>query len=243
MANRLFDLVPPVVVPDEPRKRDLQAATAASMLAVVDPCEVTSQLVAGIPNASPKVYTISAFAAEVSARRNVRCSNGEELQMVEELLAGGGSVSAAEYTLWNGISEWDPNVAPSLQNVDVATAATGTTVAGTLANVINAYSALTVLQSYIIHLGIGAALELSALGYAYAVDQDGQLVIRATGAPVVVSPYYPSDGVALTGSRIDIEVGPPQAFQTYDSLLNRTNITGLQLLSISFDPSTSVRAV
>lgn len=252
MANRLFDLdgtteLVDVEYDDDPSAKwtigfDLQAAAAATVLTVADPCTVQSALIAGAPNASPKVYTVRATAAAVSARRNVRCAMGIELEIVQGLLANGGSTSAAEWTLWNGDTAWDPNIVPSLQNTDVHTASAGSSVSDTLANVINAYSGITVLQDYVVHLGIKAALELSAQGFAYNTDMNGQLRIRATNAPIVVSPYYPAAGVALTGP-LRVYIGPPDAYQVYDSLLNRTNINGNQLIAIAFDPSTAVRAV
>lgn len=250
MTNRLFDSDDYVDVEYQPENGtwthgfDLQAATAASVLAVAaDPCSsYLSEQVAGTPNASPKVYTVHAFAANVSARRNLRCANGEEYEMVLALLANGGAVSAAEYALWNGIGGWDANVQPSLHNNDVQTASVGANVAETLANVVTAYSALTALQFYVIHLGVKSALDLSALGYAYTTDPaSGTLRLRAVDMPIVVSPYYPPAGVALTGP-IKINVGPADAFQVYDVDLNRTNISGFQMLSLAFDPSTAVRA-
>lgn len=248
MTNRLFDGGDLVEVAygdgGWTRGFDLQAATAATVMTIIDPCSEAPQYVAGTPNASPNVYHVTAFSAEVSARRNVRCAIGEELDIVQGLLTAGGSVGAAEYALWNGSPGWDPNVAPSLQNADIKTvSATSGNVAETLASVIVAYSDLTVLNGYVLHLGIKAALDLSAQGYTYSIDVMGNLRLRATDAPIVVSPYYPAAGVAITGP-IEINVGDVQAFQTYDAgRQNRTNITGFQLMTVAFDPSTSVRAV
>lgn len=225
---------------------DLQASTADSMLGVADPCSETSTLVAGqggAQNGRTRVYFIQAFSAVVSARRNVRCANGEELEMVQLLLANGGTTGALEYALWNGVNTWDPNLQPSLQNNDVQTVAKGSSVADSVAAVINKYSTLTVLDQYIVHLGIQAALELSAAGYAYNVDTAGNLRVRATMAPIVVSPYYPSSGVAVTGP-IAVNISETiNAFQNYDYNLNRTNIQGNQTCALAFDPGTSVRAV
>lgn len=225
--------------------RDYADPTDAMMLAVSDVCSpgANAAYVAGSnPADNPKVYKISAFAAEVSARRHVRCASGEEVLIVAALLAGGGTTSAAEHALWYGVPGWDNNLAPSLQNTDVATVAAGSTPAATLANVINKYSQLTAAQGYIVHLGVGIALDLAAQGYMYNVDQEGQLVIRATGAPVVVSPYYPTAGAALTGG-LTLHASGIEALQGYDSLSNRVNIVGDQILALDFDPSTSVRAV
>lgn len=253
MVNRLIDLqgnglVDVVDDPDPLAKwtigYDLQAATAAATLATLDPCSEQSQVIAGPtdPSTSPKVYQITSFAAEVSARRNVRCAIGEELILVTALLAAGGTTSACEYVLWHGQPGWDNNLAPSLQNVDVQTVSASASVQDTLASVLNAYSALTALQGHVIHLGLKSALDLSATGYAYGTDVSGELRLRATGAPIVVSPYYPPTGIALTGP-IKVVYGPIQAFQTYDVNINRTNIAGNRLAVIEFDPSTSVRAV
>lgn len=252
MPNRLLDLdgetdLVDVTYDDDPAAKwtigfELQNSASASTLTTQDPCSKQSSLLAGAINASPKVYIVSAFAAAVSARRNVRCAIGEELEIVQSLLVNGGVTSAVESALWFGVSGWDPNLQPSLANSDVATATNvPTSIPDTLANVVNRYSALTAIQDYVIHLGVKAALELSALGYAYSMGASGQLFLRATGAPIVVSPYYPSAGVALTGP-LEIFVGVPDAWQVYDSLLNRTNINGNQLIALAFDPSTAVLA-
>lgn len=247
MANRLFDApdLVEVVYGDGPWSIgfELQASTAAMELMVQDPCTEAATYVAGAQDpSSPGVYTISAFSATVSARRNIRCALGEELEMVSAMMQDGGTVGAAEYALWNGLPSWDPTINPSLEANDVKKVSSGTTVADTIGLLIARYSALTVLPEYIVHLGVDAAVDLSALGYTETIDAAGQLRLRATGAPIVVSPYYPASGVALTGPII-VYVGDPAAFQVYDIYKNRTNIVGYTLIANAFDPSTSVRAV
>lgn len=252
MPNRLLDLdgttdLVDVTFDDDPAAKwtigfQLQAAASASTMTTQDPCSQQSTLLAGAINASPKVYTVTAFAAAVSARRNVRCAIGEEMEIVQSLLLNGGVTSAAESALWFGVKGWDPSVAPSLASTDTQTAAIAPSIADTLANVISKYSALTAIQDYVLHLGIKSALDLSALGYAYNTDAEGQLRLRATNAPIVVSPYYPTSGVALTGP-LQVFVGVPDAWQVYSTLDNRTNINGNQLIALAFDPSTSVLAV
>lgn len=247
MANRLFDT--PDLVDVEYGDGmwtigfDLQAARGAATLLVQDPCAETGTYVAGAADASlPKVYTIKAFSATVSARRNNRCALGFELDLVTELLQDGGTQQATEFVLWNGVSAWNPNIQPSLQNNDVTTVSKGSTIADTVALIIDQYSTLTVLKDYVVHLGVQAALDLSAQGYTETIDQAGQLRVKATGAPIVVSPSYPLLGAAVTGP-ILVQIGDPTAYQAFDYNLNRTNILGYQIIAISFDPSTSVRAV
>lgn len=247
MANRLFDAPDFVeVVPGDGMWSigfDLQASTAATTLLVQDPCSETGTFVAGAADASsPKVYTITAFSATVSARRNIRCSLDTDLEMVSKLLQAGGAVSAAEYVLWNGMSAWDPNAQPSLHNNDVQTSTTAASIADTISNAIVKYSQLTVLPDYIVHLGVDAAIDLSALGYTETIDASGQLRLRATGAPIVVSPNYPASGVAVTGP-IVVNIGEIAAYQAFDFHTNRTNILAYQLIALAFDPSTSIRAV
>lgn len=246
MANRLFD-APDFVEVDGPEDGmwsvgfDLQAATAATTLLVQDPCTETGTFVAGAADASsPKVYTITAFAATVSARRNIRCSLDTDLAMVSGLLASSGTVSSAEYVLWNGMSAWDPNVQPSLHNNDVSVISPSASIADTISAAIVKYSTITVLKDYVVHLGVDAAIDLSALGYTETIDQSGQLRLRATGAPIVVSPNYPASGVAVTGP-IDIKLGEIAAYQAFDFHTNRTNVVAYQLIAIAFDPSTSIR--
>lgn len=247
MANRLFDAPDLVEVEygDGPWSAlgfDLQATRAAMNLQVQDPCTEVGQYVAGAADASsPKVYTITAFSATMSARRNLRCALGDELTIVSDLLEQGGTVSAAEYALWSGVPNWDPNVQPSLQNNDVNSVSSGATIADTIGIAVAAYSTLTVFPLYVVHLGVDAAIDLSALGYTETIDQSGQLRLRATGAPIVVSPYYPASGVAVTGP-IFVHVGDPTAYQAFDEKTNRTNILGYQLIAIAFDPSTAVIA-
>lgn len=247
MANRLFDT--PDLVDVEYGDGmwtigyDLQAARGAITLLVQDPCAETGTYVAGAPNASsPNVYTIQAFSATVSARRNNRCALGFELELATELLQDGGATQAAEYVLWNGLSAWSTAAQPSLQNTDVIPVAAGSAIQDTIAKCIDQYSTLTVLKDYVVHLGIQAALDLSAQGYTETIDQSGQLRVKATGAPIVVSPSYPLSGVAVTGP-ILIQLNEIAAYQAFDYNLNRTNIVGYQLIAIAFDPSTSVRAV
>lgn len=226
---------------------DLQASSADAMLGVADPCSEYSTLVAGKQgqqNGSTRVYHIKAFSAVVSARRNNMCANGEELTMVQELLANGGLTSALEYALWNGINVWDPAIQPSLQNNDVLTvSAVANNPAETLAAALIKYAQTTPLQGNVVHLGLKAAFDLTAAGYAYNLTPGGILRIRATDSPVVVSPYYPTAGIAVTGP-IEINTGAGiNAWQTYSAYDNRTNISGDTLATIAFDPGTSVRAV
>lgn len=251
MANRLFDTPELVDVErDLPGETgmwtigfDLQAASSAVTLYVQDPCSETPTYVAGATDASsPKVYIITSFSATVSARRNNRCALGIELELVSELLAEGGTEGAAEYVLWNGISTWDPNAQPSLQNNDVITVARQALIQDTVSFAVSKYATLTVVDDYVVHLGVQAAMDLSAQGYTETIDQFGQLRIKATGAPIVVSPYYPTLGVAVTGP-LKVLIANPSAYQTYSAYNNRTNIVGYQPLAIAFDPSSSVRAV
>lgn len=245
MANRLFD-TPDLVEVEYGDGMwtigfDLQATRGAVTLQIQDPCTSVGAYIAGARDASsPNVYTITAFAATMSARRNLRCASGEELSIISQLLADGGAVGAAEYGLWHGAPGWDPNVAPSLMNNDVHTVSAGATVADSIGVAITAYSTLTAYPYYVVHLGVDAAIDLSALGYTETIDQAGQLRLRATGAPIVVSPYYPPSGIALTGP-LFIHVGEPSAYQAFDYQTNRTNIVGYQLIAEAFDPSTSVR--
>lgn len=245
MANRLFDAPDLVEVQygDGPWTIgfQLQATRAAMELMVQDPCTEVATYVSGSKNPSaPLVYNIQTFSAVVSARRNLRCANGEELEIVTELLQEGGLISAAEYGLWNGLSSWDPNLNPSIHANDVITVSAGSSVADSISNAIVAYSTATVFPDYIVHLGVDAAIDLSALGYTETVDQSGQLRLRATGAPIVVSPNYPASGIAVTPPLL-INIGDPTAYQVYDYKLNRTNIVGYQLIAIAFDPSTTIR--
>lgn len=251
MANRLFDTPELVDVErDAPGETgmwtigfDLQAASSAVTLYVQDPCSETGTFVAGATDASnPKVYIITAFSATVSARRNNRCALGIELELVSELLAEGGTEGAAEYVLWNGISTWDPNAQPSLQNNDVATVAVQAAIQDTVALAIVKYATITVVDDYVLHLGVQAALDLSAQGYTETIDQFGQLRLKATGAPIVVSPYYPKLGVAVTGP-LKVLITNPAAYQSYSAYNNRTNIWGDQIIAIAFDPSSAVKAV
>lgn len=247
MANRLFDAPDLIsVIPGDgmwsAQPVDLTASRAATTMLVQDPCSETGQFVAGSASGTgPNVYNIQAFSTTVSARRNVRCDEGFGLTLVLDLLENGGTTSAAEYVLWNGISAWNTALNPSLQNTDVTVVSKGATVADSIAAVIDEYSALTVYSEYVIHLGVQSALDLSAQGYTETIDQQGQLRVKATGAPIVTSPYYPATGVGLTGP-IEVRVGDPTAYQAWDYKLNRTNIVGYQLISLFFDPSTSVRA-
>lgn len=248
MANRLFDAPDLVTVefgdgPWSALGYDLQATRAAMELMVQDPCSEAAQYVAGSRNPSePNVYHINAFSATVSARRNNRCALGIELEIIADLFAGdsGATLSAAEFTLWNGIASWNPNLQPSLAFCnDVFQQAPGTSVADSIGLAIASYSQLTVVPEYIVHLGVDSAVDLSALGYTETIDASGQLRLRATGAPIVVSPYYPSGGIGITGPVL-VNVGEVAAYQAYSAYNNRTNIVGYQILAVGFDPSTSV---
>lgn len=248
-ANAQLGNAEALVVPDERWTigHDLPDASGAFSLEVSDTCDPAddSQLVAGTVGASPLMYTVKSFGAVVGADRPIRCANGEEEQIVRALLDDGGIDAAAEYALWNGIPGWDPNTQPYLNNVDVQTVGVSATPADTLAAAIQKRSQLTVSKRYIVHIGIKTALDLSSTGQVYLDGPDpikNSLRIRAVDAPVVVSPYYPVSGIAITGPVI-VRVTGPTSYQQWDYSLNKTAIRGFRLLEIDFDPSTAVRAV
>lgn len=225
---------------------DLPDASGAYSLAVSDTCDPTNaHLVAGTADINPLVYTVKSFGALVQAKRNIRCANGEEQEIVRRLLDDGGVESAAEYALWNGIPGWDNAVQPSLSNIDVATVGASAQAPDSLASAIIRRHQLTVAKRYLIHLGVKTALDLSAVGQIYLDGPDpikNQLRIRAVDAPIVVSPYYPANGIAITGPVV-VRVSSPNAWQTWDYTHNKTLIDGFRLIEIDFDPSTSVRVV
>ena len=225
---------------------DLPDASGAFSLSVEDNCDPTqATLIAGQQDTNPLVYHVKSFGAMVGAKRNIRCANGEEDEIVRRLLDDGGVDAAAEYALWNGIPGWDNSVQPFLTNVDVATVGASATPADSLAGAIIRRHQLTVAKRYVVHLGIKAAMDLSATGNVYLDGTDpvkNSLRIRAVDAPLVVSPYYPASAIAVTGP-IVVRVGTPVGFEQWDYTTNKQLIRGFRILEIDFDPSTAVRVV
>lgn len=224
---------------------DLSDASGSYALIVRDDCDTSqNHTLAGTVDLAPKVYTVKPFAAEVQAKRNIYCANGEEYETVGKLLGEGGIDAATEYALWFGAPGWDTSIRPFLLNTDVPTVATAAAPADTLAAAIIKRAQLTIAKDYIVHLGIKSALDLSATGYAYADGPDpvkNTLRIRAVDAPIVVSPYYPDTAIAVTGPLV-VRVAHVSAWQQYDYTLNKTAIQGYRLIEIDFNPSTAVRA-
>lgn len=258
MSNRLFQSDGVRVIPStdsDPRyrfiDRDIQSRSAVG-LDVTDYCVSTNTSHVAGPSTEVNngVYSVIPFGAVASEYRNIRCTQGEELQYAAELMTQGGSVSAAEFALWNAIPAWDNTIRPSLQNTDVSTISVASLPASAaapsdiLASLMIRRASLTPLDDGIVHLGIGAAMALAGTGQIYADggDVDAQVRIRATDNPVVISPYYPIRGYAMTGP-IVVVLDEVSGYQTYDISQNRTRIRANQLITIVFDPSTSVRAV
>lgn len=222
---------------------DEQYDAGGRALIVQDVCtRANVAVVAGHTGTPAVVYTIRPFGAMVSALRPNRCVPGEfpdyEASLHADLKMD--AERAAAYTLWNGIPGWT-SAQPFMLNSDVATA-TSASVQLTAANVLKTFYAGQVGQRAVLHMGLGAAMALSAGNAMSPSAKSSEFYLTMDGTPIVVAAEYPIDGVAATGPvrvrRSDIADLVP----AYDYATNRTYFTTDVVLAVEFDASIAVRA-
>lgn len=243
VSHSLFDAATVEPVGDGPWTQgyDVEVVRCAATLTAVDVCAPNSaSLVAGSTTASggtAPVYRIRSFAAEISAKRPTYCSDPEAAQIIADLLEE-QSERVAAYVLWNGIggvNGWGAANAYLLNSdVNVATAAANLT--DTIGAAYAKYAGGIVnFDESILHLGLTAALEASALNM---LTEGGR--VKATGGKYVISESYPTGGIAITGP-IKIKMGSTEALQAYNIQVNRTEVQGNRLMAVEFEPCISVR--
>jgi hypothetical protein len=223
---------------------DEQYDDAARPLIVQDVCtRANVALVAGSTSDVAVVYTIRPFGAMVSAQRPNRCVLGEfpDFDAALESDLKLDSERAASYVLWNGIPGWT-GAQPTMVNSDVAVSGTGTTIQETVAKVLDLFYAGEVGKRPILHMGETAAMQLSAGSAMSPEAASSEYHLVMDGTAIVVSPHYPTAGVAATGPIKVRRTRTGVLVPAYDYTLNRTYFTTEMIMAVEFDASIAVRA-
>lgn len=174
-------------------------------------------------------YKVVPFGIEGHQNFRVVCAPEDADEALTEAMDAASDFVIAK-NLWFGyIPDW-PGVTEGmfLTSGSIATAATGTSTARTIADVLGAAFALHPDLEPILHLGLSAAADL----------QDNFL-LSAADMPVVVSPAYPPLGVAVTGPII-VRLGSIETLTRIDESINREYIQGTRLAAFEFDPCLAV---
>jgi len=207
---------------------DLKSSGCGRAVRVSDPCSPTTTPVVGDPTAEPAIYKVEPFGVDSVVGRNTRCAVEEDLSQNEAMLKA-CEERAIAHVFENGIVPgWE---SPHLLHADVPTVPIGVTVDETVVAVLDAFWDVAAGPP-LLHLGIGSAAQLA---------KETMLMLKATGVVCVVSPGYSAGLVAATDA-VDINIGPVQSLQSYNTRTNRTEIQSNEIVGIEFDPCWAVRA-
>jgi hypothetical protein len=175
-------------------------------------------------------FKIDPWAIVGGQKFGVRC----EPKNAREALAVAMADSSEYFTaknFWNGdVPDWvGVGEGMYLEDSGIATVAAGADTKASIAAALGtAYAAHPDIIP-IVHLGLGAALSITDL---YSLD--------ALGFKYVVSPGYPTDGIAVTGP-IVVRLGSVEILKSHDEKINRSYVSGTRLVAVEFDPCLAVR--
>lgn len=222
---------------------DRQYDAGARPLIVQDICtRANVARVAGSISNPAVVYVIRPVGVMVSALRPNRCVIGEFPDFDASLHADlkSDAQRAAAYVLWNGIPGWT-SAQPFMTSSDVTDVGSSATVQDVVAKVLDQFYDGEVGLHAVLHMGLRAAMLLSAGNAMSPTPQSGEFFLTMDGTPIVVAPEYPISQVGATGPvtvhRSDIGDLVP----AYDYTQNRTSFTTDMALSVEFDASIAVR--
>lgn len=175
--------------------------------------------------------TVNAFTVVTSLAERVMCADPTASPALVRDAMEMESEKAAGLALWGGTGE-NPDL--SFQGPDVATVAAGASTNATVAALLKEFWSRATgvqYQDTIIHLGVGALLEL------FGEIEAG--LIKNLNIRTATSPGYPSDMVAVTGPVL-IKLGPIEVIPRVDESVNRQLTEAVRLGSIQFDPCMAV---
>jgi len=222
---------------------DEQYDAGGRALIVQDVCtRANVALVAGSTGLPAVVYTIRPFGAMVSALRPNRCVPGDfpdyEASLHADLKLD--AERAAAYTLWNGIPGWT-TAQPFLASSDVTAVSSSTSVQDLTASVLDQFYLIQVGQRPVLHMGLRAAMQLSAGNAMSPTPKSSEFYLTSDGTPIVVAAEYPISQVAATGPVKVRRSGIADLVPAYDASINRTYFTTDMVLAVEFDASIAVR--
>lgn len=223
---------------------DRQYDAGARPLIVQDICtRANVARVAGSLGNPAVVYTIRPVGAMVSALRPNRCVIGDfpdfDASLHADLKSDAQRVAA--YVLWNGIPGWT-SAQPFMTSSDVTNVGTtATNVQDLVATVLDQFYDGEVGKGPTLHMGLRAAMLLSAGNAMSPTPQSGEFFLTMDGTPIVVAPEYPISQVGATGPVTVRRSGISDLVPAYDYTQNRTSFTADMALSVEFDASIAVR--
>lgn len=223
---------------------DEQYDAGARPLVVQDVCtRANVARVAGSLGNPAVVYTIRPFGAMVSAFRPNRCVPGEFPEFEAALHADlkSDAERAAAYVLWNGIPGWT-SAQPYIVSSDVTDVGSiSTNVQDLVATVLDRFYDGEVGKRPVLHMGLRAAMLLSAGNAMSPTPQSGEFYLTMDGTPIVVAAEYPISQVAATGPITVRRGNIGDLVPAYDYGQNRTYFTTDMVLAVEFDASIAVR--
>lgn len=222
---------------------DEQYDSGSRPLIVQDVCtRANVARVAGSLGNPAVVYTIRPFGAMVSAFRPNRCVIGDFPDFDASLHADlkSDAQRAAAYTLWNGIPGWT-SAQPFMTSSDVVDVGSSLTVQDVVAKVLDQFYDGEVGEHAVLHMGLRAAMLLSAGNAMSPTPQSGEFFLTMDGTPIVVAPEYPISQVGATGPIVVRRSDVADLVPAYDYSLNRTYFTTDMVLAVEFDASIAVR--
>jgi hypothetical protein len=222
---------------------DEQYDAGARPLIVQDVCtRANVARVAGSLGNPAVVYTIRPFGAMVSALRPNRCVIGDFPDFDASLHADlkQDAQRAAAYVLWNGIPGWT-SAQPFMTSSDVTDVGTSATVQDVVAKVLDQFYDGEVGEHAVLHMGLRAAMLLSAGNAMSPTPQSGEFYLTMDGTPIVVAPEYPISQVGATGPIKVRRSNIGDLVPSYDYAQNRTSFTTDMVLAVEFDASIAVR--
>lgn len=173
----------------------------------------------------PTGYTLKPFAVIVRMDEPTQCRIADPDRTVRAALTGEEEKAIAR-ALWFGAGGSTMWFGAS----DVTSVAPGENIKETVGKLLEAFYLNTVGIEPIVHLGLTAALQLGQ-------DIDEAPSLRGTGTRVVVSPGYPTNGVAVSGD-VTIRIGNVEYLEQYAWRVNRRAAEASELAAVSFDPAT-----
>jgi hypothetical protein len=224
------------------------ASSCGRLFDIVQSCNAPApdELVPGSEQTGQK-YLIEPFALLVRQKNSVACSleDGKEAARVALECATAYQMASV---LWNGTPEIlpfadpDPTGANWQQTIFIDSAdVTGSTATAAPTNDWTLEAALGELleEAYAVHPELGCC-SIIHMGAQAGIALSGP--IKRLGLNVVISPAYPSLGLAITGP-IDIVLGSIQANENMNSVPqdNKVYIDANRLAAFAFDPCLAMR--